>query len=301
MVFLTEIADYQQFITSEKQLSTHSIKSYLRDLNKLQLFCEKNQIHQLSELRNHHVRNLVSSLRQSGLSSKSIHRCLSSLRSFFDYAVGRQWLEKNPALDIQAPKINKHLPKTLDVDQMGQLLHFQGNSMVDCRDRAIFELMYSSGLRLSETVSLNLSDIDFTDTMVRVTGKGQKTRDIPVGRLALEAVECWLKRRCEWLKQEDETALFITQRGKRISPRTVQYRLAKIAEQRMLAQKVHPHMLRHSFASHMLESSSDLRAVQELLGHANLSTTQIYTHLDFQQLAKVYDGAHPRAHKEKKP
>jgi integrase/recombinase XerC len=198
----------------------------------------------------------------------------------------------NPALGISAPKRPQRLPKTLDVDMIKQLLEFEGDEPIDIRDRAMMELFYSSGLRLAELADLNVSDLDLNDALVTVTGKGNKTRTLPIGRIAITALRRWLTSRDSL---PPDQALFLGQRGKRLGHRAIQQRLRFRATQQGLPAHVHPHMLRHSFASHLLESSSDLRGVQELLGHANLSTTQVYTHLDFQHLAQVYDKAHPRA------
>ena len=237
-------------------------------------------------------------LHRKGLGGRSIQRWLSSLRTFFNYGLKHRWLTSNPANGIAAPKSPKKLPKTLDVDQINQFLSLPESNWIDCRDHAIIELLYSSGLRLAELTNLNLTDVDLREAMVTVTGKGNKTRQLPIGRQALGAMKSWLKRRQE-LKKTDLPAMFLSQHGKRLSPRAIQDRLKKISIKQGMQGKVHPHMLRHSFASHLLESSGDLRAVQELLGHQNISTTQVYTHLDFQHLAKVYDKAHPRAQKKK--
>ncbi|MEE8234476.1 MAG: tyrosine-type recombinase/integrase, partial [Gammaproteobacteria bacterium] len=201
---------------------------------------------------------------------------------------------QNPAVGLVTPKTPKKLPNTLDADQATQLVEIDATDPCAVRDKAIFELMYSSGLRLSELVNLNLESIDFADTIVTVIGKGNKTRKVPVGRYAIKAIKAWLKQRTAMI-DSDLAALFVSNWGRRISIRTVQQRLRGWAIKQGLATHVHPHMLRHSFATHMLESSGDLRAVQELLGHADISTTQVYTHLDFQHLARVYDEAHPRA------
>ncbi|MCZ6803726.1 MAG: tyrosine recombinase XerC, partial [Proteobacteria bacterium] len=198
---------------------------------------------------------------------------------------------------IIAPKSARKLPKLLDVDQTIQLVEIEQDDVLALRDRAMLELIYSSGLRLAELISLNMTDIDFSDRILTVTGKGKKTRSVPVGKHAIKAIKNWLKKR-PLMVNDTEQAIFISNRGKRISPRSVQVRLKQWAIKQGLPNHVHPHMLRHSFASHLLESSGDLRAVQELLGHADISTTQVYTHLDFQHLAEVYDKTHPRAHRK---
>ena len=201
-------------------------------------------------------------------------------------------------MDIPAPKSGKKLPAALDIENIEQLLNSTDQSAIAVRDRAMIELMYSAGLRLAELINLDLGMLDLSTGIARVTGKGSKQREVPIGRAAIKAVKAWLALRQE-IANSDENALFVSNRGNRISPRTVQQRMKQLAQKQGLDQHLHPHKLRHSFASHMLESSGDLRAVQELLGHADISTTQVYTHLDFQHLAKVYDTAHPRARKKK--
>lgn len=235
--------------------------------------------------------------RRDGLGERSIALKLSAWRTFCDYLLHSGITTDNPATTVKAPKIPKRLPKNLDVDSISHLLDLPQDDELSVRDAAMMELLYSSGLRLAELVSLDRDSIDLRMGQLRVTGKGSKTRIVPVGRHALSAVERWLRVRSEWLGAKPELALFITKRRTRISPRTVQQRLNYWGHQQGIVGDLHPHKLRHSFASHMLEASGDLRAVQELLGHANLSTTQIYTHLDFKRLAEVYDNAHPRATK----
>lgn len=293
--FEKELLDFERYLTTEKRLSPHSTSNYLRDLEKFRLFCQTQNLDQLSQLNSHHVRQCMGKLRQKGLSSKSIQRWLSGVKAFFNFCLKNGWLKRNPTTGVQAPKADKKLPKTLDVDQVCQLVELEGDGFLACRDRAMLELTYSSGLRLAELVGLNLSDIDLQARSLRVTGKGNKVRDLPIGRHAVAALKRWLQHRTDL---ENKSPLFISQRGSRISTRNVQERFRRAGVLRLIQQPIHPHMLRHSFASHMLESSSDLRAVQELLGHANISTTQIYTHLDFQHLAKVYDQAHPRANRK---
>lgn len=304
-IFATDIADFLRYLKSEKQLSPYTQKSYQQDLYKLQQFCNRHNISQLDCLDTQHIRQLVAFQHRQGNSGRSLQRMLSGLRTFFRYLQKIGKLRNDPSAGIRAPKSPKPLPKTLDVDQAGQLLDIQGDAWLMVRDRAMFELFYSSGLRLSELTGLDLADIDLRSGNVRVTGKGNKTRDLPVGRYACEAISRWLTIRRQELTQaidqESCHALFISRQGKRIHQRTVQQRLKVHSTRQDMHSPVNPHMLRHSFASHMLESSSDLRAVQELLGHANISTTQVYTHLDFQHLAKVYDKAHPRAQRHKKP
>jgi len=290
---------FTRYILTERQLSTHTCEGYLRDLAKLKSYCLRNNTGPPHQLRDFHIRQCLGDLRKKGLANKSLQRWLSSCRTFFKFCLRENIVTLNPAENIQAPKAEKKLPKTLDVDQVSQLLALDGNDFISTRDRAILELVYSSGLRLSELTSINIADLDVHQALLRVTGKGDKTRELPVGTYAITAIKAWLKFRNSTL-QPGENALFISTKGTRVGVRSVQERFAKIGAQLDLQQRLHPHMLRHSFASHMLESSGDLRAVQELLGHANISTTQIYTHLDFQHLAKVYDKAHPRAQKKNK-
>ncbi len=294
MPFAEQLAAFYIYIRSERQLSIHTQTSYARDLEKFQIFCASKSIKELHMLGVNHIRMAVAQLHREGLGGKSLQRWLSSLRSFFQFCIRRGWLKNNIADGITAPKSPKALPKVLDADQAAQFVQVEGDDFINKRDRALVELIYSSGLRLAEAVSLNINDIDWGDAMLTVTGKGRKTRTLPVGSHALTALKDWLEAR-KLYTQNDEPALFTTQRGQRISHRAVQMRLQQLSIKQGMDNPVHPHMLRHSFASHMLESSGDLRLVQELLGHANISTTQVYTHLDFQHLAKVYDKAHPRA------
>jgi integrase/recombinase XerC len=258
---------------------------------------EQNNIGCWSQVTQTQIRQYIASRHRQGFSPKSLHRELSSLRSFYNYLIQESQANANPALGVRAPKIRRKLPATLDVDQLDQLLDIDDETPVGRRDRAIMELFYSSGLRLAELIDLDLLDIDLQEQLVEVTGKGAKTRLVPVGRLAAEAIRDWLKVRGR-LADPDEVALFVGVRGKRISRSTIQKQLHEWSVRQGAPRNIHPHLLRHSFASHLLESSGDLRAVQELLGHANISTTQIYTHLDFQHLAEVYDKAHPRAKKK---
>ncbi len=287
---------YAQHLRHERRLSAHTLDAYLRDLAHLVAFCDRQGIGEWTSLTSHQVRGYVAWRHRQGIAGSSLQRELSAIRGLFNFLLREGVAANNPALDIPAPKTPRRLPETLDVDQAARLVELQGDEDETVRDRAIMELMYSSGLRLAELVGLNCGDVDLDDATVRVTGKGAKTRVVPVGRKALAALQQWLARRQGAL---EEPALFLGRRGRRIAPRTVQERMRRWALIQGLAVPVHPHMLRHSFASHMLESSGDLRAVQELLGHADIATTQIYTHLDFQHLAKVYDAAHPRAKKRR--
>ncbi len=292
------IERYAQHLRHERRLSTHTLDNYLRDLRHLCEFCDRQGLDDWNALNAPQIRAYVAWRHRSGIGGSSLQRELSAIRSFFNYLLREGVAGHNPAQDIPAPKNPRKLPQTLDVDQAARLMEIPGDDDAAVRDRAIMELMYSSGLRLAELVGLDCADVDMADATVRVTGKGAKTRILPVGRKALAALQVWLQRRHLLPGAAGSAALFLGQRGKRITARTVQNHLRCRALAQGLAMPVHPHMLRHSFASHMLESSGDLRAVQELLGHANIATTQIYTHLDFQHLAKVYDAAHPRAKKK---
>ena len=278
----------------ERRVSVHTYTNYRRDLEKLKMFFSARKLDKWNALDTRNARVFPASLHQSGLSSASIQRALSAARSFYGYLLREKKVKLNPFDGVSAPKSKRHLPNTLTAEQVTHLVSNKETTNIAIRDRAIMELFYSSGLRLSELVGLDLGDLDFNEANVRVKGKGEKTRIVPVGRYAIEAINKWLESRPA-MAAKDETAMFTSQRGKRLSTRSVQHRINYWAKRLGLDVRVHPHMLRHSFASHILQSSSDLRAVQELLGHSDISTTQIYTHLDFQHLAKVYDKAHPRA------
>jgi len=290
------IADFLDHLRYERRLSKRTLQAYQRDLTQLQNWAQEQALTQAQDFSQAHVRQYIAQRRRKGLAAKSLQRELSTLRSFFNYLLREAQIDNNPAQGIRAPKADRKLPDTLDIDQIAHLLDAPLESDIEKRDRAIMELLYSSGLRLAELISINLNDIDLRDGSLTVTGKGNKTRNLPVGRKAIQALNIWLPIRHLWA-HEIEQALFVSQRGTRLGARSVQQRLALAARQHGLNSKLHPHQLRHSFASHMLQSSGDLRAVQELLGHADISTTQIYTHLDFQHLAQVYDKTHPRAKK----
>ena len=290
---------FLRYLQQVRQLSPHTLDNYRRDLNSLSRFCQQQQLIEPDQIYDRHIRQWVAQLHRRGLASSSIQRSLSAARSFFNYLSQEYQHYSNPAVGISAPRKPRKLPKTLDADQVGQFLNFNGDSDIALRDCAMAELFYSSGLRLAELVAIDLPDIDRSAKLVTVTGKGNKTRTVPIGSVALAAIDAWLKVRPQQTDDNKHRALFTTRRGSRISARNIQARLKLQGRKSGMLQDVHPHMLRHSFASHMLESSGDLRAVQELLGHANISTTQIYTHLDFQHLSKVYDKAHPRAKKRK--
>jgi len=293
------IQDYLSRLRHERQLSGNTIGGYSRDLCQLESWLQSNEQYDWSKVDSTRIRDFVAFVHRQGKSPASIRRLLSSIRNFFRFLNREAIIESNPAQDIPIPKAGKKLPRALDVDQINQLLSVPEDHILKKRDKAILELFYSSGLRLSELAGLNLQDIDLKEGSARVTGKGNKQREVPVGRKAVEALSTWLKTRTKLLKG-DSPALFISKQGRRLSIRSIQMRLDYWARQTGLHQHVHPHMLRHSFASHMLEASGDLRAVQELLGHADISTTQIYTHLDFNHLASVYDKAHPRSRRHKK-
>ena len=288
------------YLRDVRQLSTHTLTNYRRDLASLQEFCETGGLDDPGKLQESHIRQWVTGMHRKGLAGSSIQRALSATRSYFNYLGRQAGYPRNPAAAVQAPRRPRKLPRTLDADQVEHYLKQQDDSPLGLRDLAIAELFYSSGLRLAELAAVNIDDIDRESQLLTVTGKGNKTRTVPVGRAALTAIERWLTVRPAQAADEDSArALFTSSRGGRISARNIQSRLRLLGRKSGMRQDVHPHMLRHSFASHMLESSGDLRAVQELLGHANIATTQIYTHLDFQHLAKVYDAAHPRARRRK--
>jgi len=274
-------------------------KNYRRDLSCLADYCDKIGLGTWSDLDDDHMRSFSAQTFRRGLSPRSIQRQLSAARTFFRYMQREGHVRSNPVLDISAPKAGKRLPDNLDADRMARLLDVPGEGPLVVRDRAILELLYSSGLRLAELTGLNVSDVDLSDRTVAVTGKGGKDRIIPVGRFAIDALTAWKKERGA-LAAADEVALFVSNRGTRISGRSVQARVAHWAKRQGIDTRVYPHLFRHSFATHMLESSHDLRGVQELLGHANISTTQVYTHLDFQHLAQIYDKTHPRARRKQK-
>jgi integrase/recombinase XerC len=279
----------------ERRFSPHTVSNYARDLNALLEYCQLQDIQLWENLDSHQVRQFIAAGHRKGLSPRSLQRRLSTLRSFFRYLIRETLIKSNPATGISAPKAPRRLPKTIDADTMGRLLEMPHNDPLSIRDWAIMELLYSSGLRLAELVSLDITDADLSDLTVRVTGKGNKTRIVPLGRFAAEALAKWLQQRAGMRGAGTEQAMFLSQQGRRISHRSVQARVRLWARRQGLSVEVNPHLFRHSFASHLLESSGDLRGVQELLGHADISTTQIYTHLDFQHLARIYDRSHPRS------
>ncbi len=285
------------YLENERGLSERTLKAYRRDLDQLLCFLAAENITQPDEVTQHHIRALIAQRHRQGLGSKSLQRLLSAIRSFFKWMLREGMVEHNPAVPVRAPKSARHLPASLDADTINRLLDIPTETPLAIRDKAIMELFYSSGLRLSELAGLNWDQVDLPSGMVTVTGKGNRKRMVPVGRVAAKALLEWRKVRGQFVGFE-EPHVFVSRRGDPISPRTIQARIRHWAKHQGMPQNVYPHLLRHSFASHMLESSGDLRAVQELLGHADISTTQIYTHLDFQHLASVYDKAHPRAKKK---
>ena len=298
-----ELQQFHDYLCHEKHYSKHTLSNYARDLKQFSLWLIEQTTPNSSDIKpsiiqadSLHIRSWIAQLHRQGISGKTIQRKLSTLRSFFNFMLREGKVTKNPAIDISAPKSPRHLPSTLDVDTVGHLLDLPSDSLLAIRDKAIMELFYSSGLRLSELVSLDIDSIDLDENSLRALGKSNKVRILPIGRKASEALSNWLKHRKANI---DETALFTSNKGKRLSQRSIQLRVNHWQQKQGLDQHVHPHKLRHSFASHLLESSGDLRAVQELLGHSDISTTQIYTHLDFQHLAAIYDKAHPRARKKK--
>lgn len=297
MSLQTLVDQFLTHIQTQRHLSEHTVSNYQRDLDKCIRYLSDNGVTDWQSVMPQHIRYFIAEIHEKGLSGKSIQRVLSSIRSLYTYLNREGKVNNhNPAKGIRAPKSSRKLPKVYDADTACQLMDQPPVDDLEIRDHAMLELAYSSGTRLSELTNLNLSDIDFSEHTLTVTGKGKKTRMLPIGQKALEAINQWLPLRNVFIK-EKETALFVSQYGKRLTPRSIQLRFKRYAETH-LGQHLHPHMLRHSFASHILESSGDLRAVQELLGHSNISTTQIYTHLDFQHLAEVYDQTHPRAKKK---
>lgn len=292
------VTRFLQSLKNERRLSAHTSDAYGRDLGALLDFCAEQDIGSWRDVDSQHLRSFAARCHRRGLAPRSIQRRLSAVRGLFRFLLREGELKHDPSTDVQAPKTRRRLPVTLDADTMSRLLGFRADDLLGRRDKAIMELFYSSGLRLAELLGLDLTDLDLRDRTVRVTGKGRKTRIVPVGRHAVAALEAWLAER-SGIAPAGERAVFVGRTGRRLGPRIVQRRIARWARLRGLPEHVHPHMFRHSFASHLLESSGDLRAVQELLGHANISTTQVYTHLDFQHLARVYDSAHPRARRRR--
>ncbi len=298
------IEKFLSHLALEKRMSPHTVAAYRRDLERLAAFCDRRHHGRWDALQSIDLRTFAAAEHAGGLAPRSVQRRLSAARTFFGYLQRETTSGVNPALDVRAPKAKRRLPATLDADQMGRLLDFNADDMLSVRDKAIMELFYSSGLRLAELVGLDLSALDLADRTVRVIGKGNKTRIVPIGRKAQTALKVWLEHRARLTSRSraargtadgGPSAVFLGRNGRPLSVRSVQLRVAAWARRRGLGVHLHPHMFRHSFATHLLESSADLRAVQELLGHADIGTTQIYTHLDFNHLASVYESAHPRA------
>jgi len=294
---LNRIDAFIGHLGSERRLSPHTLTNYRRDLEQIAGWSATHLDRPIDHLHEPDVRQYVAWRHRNGASGKTLQRELSSLRSLYRWLLREGLAKINPAIGVRAPKTPRKLPATLDADQLCALLNRPEDELLAIRDTAMIELLYSSGLRLAELVAVNLGEIDMNEGELSVLGKGSKTRRLPVGAKAREAIQSWLRVRAN-LANPDEPALFVSSRGTRINPRTVQKRLEQWAQERDATRHLHPHLLRHSFATHLLESSGDLRAVQELLGHADIGTTQIYTHLDFQHLAQVYDQAHPRAKKK---
>ena len=289
----TVVYQFLTYLTVEKQYAPTTIASYKRDLDSFFSHQGSRDLHAISA---DDINRFIALLNQKGQAASSIGRLLSCLRSFFKYSIREGHINSNPASLVQNPKGRSRLPRTLDVDQMNALLTVKAETPIEKRDLAMWELLYSAGLRLAELININISDLDLSEGVVYVTGKGNKERFAPIGSKASEAIQNWLDSR---ESSQSEDPLFTTMKGKRLTPRAVQYRLKSYGVKHMGSDGLHPHMFRHSFATHMLESSSDLRAVQDLLGHENISTTQVYTHLDMSYMTKVYNESHPRANRKK--
>lgn len=293
-----DIDAYLSQLEHVRRYSNHTIAAYRRDLHHFAQFCGDRDLPDCTQVQQVDIRQLAADSHSAGLEGKSIQRLLSAVRSLYRFLIKSGLCEHNPAIGVRAPRSARRLPATMDADQVNHLLSGEVEDWLDIRDQAMMELFYSAGLRLSELTGLDLKDLELDEGLVSATGKGDKTRKLPIGRPAILALKLYLQRRGEKESLLSRDALFISRQGRRISARNVQLRLKKLASERSPGRNLHPHMLRHSFASHLLESSGDLRSVQEMLGHANISTTQIYTRLDFQHLAKIYDNAHPRARKK---
>jgi integrase/recombinase XerC len=308
---LEHVARFRRYMTTERRLSAHTDSNYARDLAALVKFCDIHRLEDWSALDSQHIRSFAAHSHAKGLAPRSIQRRLSAVRGFFEFLVRESVvsqraqkrpdaapnIKNNPAYEVRAPKAQRRLPETLDADQMGRLLEIPAGDIFVTRDRAIMELLYSSGLRLAELVGLDVNGLDLPDRTVHVLGKGNKARIVPVGTHAVSALTQWLNERVS-IAKSSETALFVGRSGTRLGRRAVQTRVAYWARRQGVSMRVYPHLFRHSFASHLLESGGDLRGVQELLGHADIATTQIYTHLDFQHLARIYDQTHPRARRK---
>ena len=285
------VEDFLSHLQIERRMSAHTLDAYRRDLDALVAWTTSQGIDDLATVHTEQLRAFIAAEHRRGLSPKSLQRRLSACRSCYQWLLKHGRIAASPAAGIRAPKAPRKLPQVLDVDEAVQLVELPTDAPLGVRDRAILELFYSSGLRLSELCALRWRDLDLADGVVTVLGKGSKQRSVPVGSHARKALEDWRRES----QGQPDAPVFPGRGGATITPRAVQIRLQRLAQRQGLFKRVHPHLLRHSFASHVLESSGDLRGVQELLGHADIATTQIYTHLDYQHLAKVYDGAHPRA------
>jgi len=288
---------FERYVATERRLSAHTALGYGHELAELVAYCDASRIADWSALDAQHVRLFTARSHARGLSPRSLQRRLSAVRSFLRFLIRERALGHNAAQDVRAPKAPRRLPHAIDADRMARLLELPGDDPLTVRDRALMELAYSCGLRLAELTGLDVPSVDLRDRTVRVLGKGSRMRIVPLGRKAATAVQAWMALRAG-LARADCAAVFVGRNGRRLGARAVQARVAYWARRQGLPEHVHPHLFRHSFASHLLESSGDLRAVQELLGHADVSTTQIYTHLDFQHLARIYDATHPRARKK---
>ena len=287
-------------LTHERRMSAHTQAAYARDLGSVADWLEERAIADWARVTTADLREFVAARHRAGLKPASLARLVSALRSFYSWQMREGLATRNPAVDVRAPKRAARLPETVDVDDLAALLDATPQDDLEIRDHALLELFYSGGVRLAEAVGLDITDIDLAGGEARVLGKGSRQRSVPIGSRAIAALRNWLKVRPQ-MASANETALFVSQRGSRLSRSSVAARMQRWAQQHGLPVHLHPHKLRHSFATHLLESSADLRAVQELLGHANIGTTQIYTHLDFAHLAKVYDAAHPRAGQRAEP
>lgn len=292
--FQPDLTLFFQFLKSEKQYSQHTLDNYLRDINRFDEFCNKQSLSEWHLIDEQHIRQFVSQVHRQGLGGKSIQRLLSALRRLFRFLLVNRKIKINPAANIRAPKSEQKLPDVMPPQQIDRMLQTNSSEPLVIRDHAILELLYASGLRLAELISLNINDINWQDKYLSVVGKGRKERRCPFGSQAAKKLKQWLKCR-DLMINDGELAVFVSNRGNRISASSIRARIQKLCQEKGIDQRVYPHLMRHSFASHMLEASQDLRVVQELLGHAHLKTTQIYTHLDFATLAKTYDAAHPRA------
>ena len=286
-------------LAHERRMSAHTTSAYAHDLRTLAGFAERRNLRRWDALDHPELRAFAADLHGGGLSPRSIQRHLSAARTFYGFLMREGHCTRNPAEGVRAPKTKKRLPATLDADQMGRLLAFRVDDSLSARDKAIMELFYSSGLRLTELVGLSVTALDLKDRTVRVLGKGNKTRIVPVGRHTVDALKAWLRARSALVRAGID-ALFVGRSGRPLSVRAVQLRVDAWGRRQGIGIHVHPHMFRHSFATHLLESSGDLRGVQELLGHANIGTTQVYTHLDFQHLVTVYEAAHPRGRRRQR-